>query len=154
MLNRAVLARARSQSAMTFLTACRSLIASIQQHETCSDHVLAQYTLDYYLTMAEKLVGHGIHALAIKDMAGLLKPAAATTLVTALRGAFPQMPIHVHTHDTAGTGVATQLAAAAAGADIIDAAIDSMSGRPCARLAGAGMQCLGSCTRLQPRMSL
>ena len=87
-----------------------------------------QYTLEYYLTMAEKLVAHGVHALAIKDMAGLLKPAAATTLVSSLRAAFPDTPIHVHTHDTAGTGVATQLAAAGAGADIIDAAIDSMSG--------------------------
>ena len=87
-----------------------------------------QYTLDYYLTMAEKLVAHGVHALAVKDMAGLLKPQAATTLISALRAAFPEVPIHVHTHDTAGTGVATQLAAAAAGADIIDAAIDSMSG--------------------------
>lgn len=90
-----------------------------------------QYTLDYYMGMAEKLVAHGIHALAIKDMAGLLKPEAASTLVTALRIAFPDMPLHVHTHDTAGTGVATQLAAAAAGADIIDAAIDSMSGGAC-----------------------
>ena len=80
--------------------------------------------------MAEKLVAHGTHALAIKDMAGLLKPQAATMLVSALRAQHPSMPIHVHTHDTAGTGVATQLAAAAAGADIIDAAIDSMSGGP------------------------
>ncbi|KAK9800249.1 hypothetical protein WJX73_006193 [Symbiochloris irregularis] len=93
-----------------------------------------KYTLDYYMKMAEKLVEHGVHALAIKDMAGLLKPEAATILVSALRAAHPSTPIHVHTHDTAGTGVATQLAAAAAGADIIDAAIDSMSGttsQPC-----------------------
>ncbi len=60
--------------------------------------------------------------------AGLLKPRAATLLVGALRSRFPDVPIHLHTHDSAGTGVATQLAAAAAGADIIDCCIDSMSG--------------------------
>lgn len=62
-------------------------------------------------------------------MAGLLKPRAATNLIGALREKFPRVPIHVHTHDTAGTAVATQLAAANAGADIIDCCIDSMSGR-------------------------
>ena len=72
----------------------------------------AQYTLDYYVDMADKLVAHGVHALAIKDMAGLLKPRAATMLVTALRERFPDTPIHVHTHDSAGTAVATQLACA------------------------------------------
>ena len=61
-------------------------------------------------------------------MAGLLKPRAATLLVGALRARFPDLPIHLHTHDTAGTGVATQLAAAAAGADILDCCIDSMAG--------------------------
>lgn len=63
-----------------------------------------------------------------QDMAGLLKPRAATMLVSALRERFPDTPIHVHTHDSAGTGVATQLAAAYAGADIIDCCMDSMSG--------------------------
>ena len=71
-----------------------------------------QYTLDYYVDMADKLVAHGVHALAIKDMAGLLKPRAATMLVSALRERFPDTPIHVHTHDSAGTAVATQLACA------------------------------------------
>ena len=66
--------------------------------------------------------------LCIKDMAGLLKPKAATMLISALRREFPSLPIHVHTHDTAGTGVASMLACAAAGADAVDAAIDSMSG--------------------------
>lgn len=61
-------------------------------------------------------------------MAGLLKPAAATLLVSALRERFPNTPIAVHTHDTAGTGVATALAAAAAGADIVDGAVDAMAG--------------------------
>jgi len=87
-----------------------------------------RYNLDYYLALAEEMVNHGCHSLAIKDMAGLLKPRAATLLVGALRSRFPDTPIHVHTHDTAGTGVATQIACAAAGADIIDCCIDSMSG--------------------------
>eukprot|EP01025_Chloroclados_australasicus_P027830 TRINITY_DN2754_c0_g1_i6.p1 TRINITY_DN2754_c0_g1~~TRINITY_DN2754_c0_g1_i6.p1 ORF type:complete len:1182 (+),score=199.76 TRINITY_DN2754_c0_g1_i6:462-4007(+) len=87
-----------------------------------------QYTLDYYVDLAEKLVDHGTHILSIKDMAGLMKPNAGTQLVQALREKFPDMPIHIHTHDSAGTGVATQLACAKAGADIIDVALDSMSG--------------------------
>ena len=91
-----------------------------------------QYTLDYYMDMADKLVEHGIHTLGIKDMAGLLKPRAASQLVGALRERFPDLVLHVHTHDTAGTGVATQLACANAGADIVDCAIDSMSGARCA----------------------
>jgi len=61
-------------------------------------------------------------------MAGLLKPQAATMLISALRREFPDMPIHVHTHDTAGTGVATYLACAHAGADVVDVAVDAMSG--------------------------
>lgn len=89
---------------------------------------MLQYTLDYYMEMAEGLVEHGIHSLAIKDMAGLLKPRAASQLIGALRERFPKLVIHVHTHDTAGTGVATQLACANAGADIVDCCIDSMSG--------------------------
>lgn len=70
------------------------------------------------------------HLIWQRCVAGLLKPRAATQLVTALREAFPDLVIHVHTHDTAGTGVATQLACANAGADIVDCAIDSMSGAP------------------------
>lgn len=61
-------------------------------------------------------------------MAGLLKPQAATILISALRKEFPNLPIHVHTHDTAGTGVASMLACSAAGADVVDVATDSMSG--------------------------
>ena len=99
-----------------------------------------QYTLDYYMEMAEKLVEHGIHTLGIKDMAGLLKPRAASQLVGALRERFPDLVLHVHTHDTAGTGVATQLACANAGADIVDCAIDSMSGACCAVLCFAALR--------------
>lgn len=93
-----------------------------------SDSKATKYNLEYYLGLTEALVAHGTHTLAIKDMAGLLKPRAATLLIGALRERFPDLPLHVHTHDTAGTGVATQLAAAAAGADIVDCCIDSMSG--------------------------
>ncbi|CAM9680726.1 unnamed protein product, partial [Ectocarpus sp. 13 AM-2016] len=87
-----------------------------------------QYNLDYYLNFTRQLTELGIHVLAIKDMAGLLKPEAATVLVSALRREFPDLPIHVHTHDTAGTGVASMIAAAHAGADAVDAAIDAMAG--------------------------
>ncbi len=65
---------------------------------------------------------------SMRVSAGLLKPRAATQLISALRELFPDLVLHVHTHDTAGTGVATQLACANAGADIVDCAIDSMSG--------------------------
>ena len=87
-----------------------------------------KYTLEYYLNMADAIVGHGCHSIGIKDMAGLLKPNAATLLIGALRAAHPDVVLHVHTHDSAGTAVATQLAAAAAGADMCDLAMDAMSG--------------------------
>ncbi len=61
-------------------------------------------------------------------MAGLLKPQAATMLIGSLRDKYPDVPIHVHTHDTSGAGVATMLACAKAGADVVDCAVDSMSG--------------------------
>lgn len=61
-------------------------------------------------------------------MAGVLKPKSATLLIGSLRAQFPKLPIHVHTHDTAGAGVASMLAAAEAGADAVDVAVDSMSG--------------------------
>ena len=88
-----------------------------------------KYDLQYYLDFAEELVQCGIHILAIKDMAGLLKPRAATLLIGALRKKYPSIPIHVHSHDTAGISVASMIACAAAGADIVDVAIDSMSGQ-------------------------
>ncbi|MFT4258967.1 pyruvate carboxylase [Microbacterium sp.] len=85
------------------------------------------YTLDYYLRLAEQIVGTGVHVLAIKDMAGLLRPAAAAKLVTALRERF-DLPVHLHTHDTAGGQLATLLAASAAGVDAVDAASAPMAG--------------------------
>jgi pyruvate carboxylase len=87
-----------------------------------------KYNLDYYLKLARDLVDMGVHSLAIKDMAGLLTPRATKMLVSALRAEHPDVPIHVHTHDTAGSGVASMIAAAESGADVIDAAIDGMSG--------------------------
>lgn len=86
------------------------------------------YNLEYYLNYVRELQALNIHVLAIKDMAGVLKPEAATLLVGSIRKEFPDLPIHVHTHDTAGTGVASMLACARAGADVIDAASDAMSG--------------------------
>lgn len=85
------------------------------------------YTLDYYLKLAEEIVTSGAHVLAIKDMAGLMKPAAAAKLVTELRRNF-DLPVHVHTHDTAGGQLATYWAAAAAGADAVDGASAPLSG--------------------------
>ncbi|MBY6685893.1 pyruvate carboxylase [Rhodococcus sp. BP-149] len=85
------------------------------------------YTLDYYLRLAEQMVDAGAHVLAIKDMAGLLRAPAATTLVTALRKNF-DLPVHVHTHDTPGGQLATYLAAWQAGADAVDGASASMAG--------------------------
>ncbi|WP_329050658.1 pyruvate carboxylase [Amycolatopsis sp. NBC_01488] len=85
------------------------------------------YTLDYYLKLAEQIVGAGAHVLAIKDMAGLLRAPAAARLVTALRKEF-DLPVHIHTHDTAGGQLATYLAAINAGADAVDGAVSSMAG--------------------------
>ena len=85
------------------------------------------YTLDYYLRLAEQIVEAGAHILAIKDMAGLLRAGAAEKLVEALRARF-DLPIHVHTHDTAGGQLATLLAASRAGADAVDVASAPMSG--------------------------
>ena len=93
-----------------------------------SDPTRTKYSLQYYVDLAGELVRLGTHLLCIKDMAGLLKPRAATMLVTALRRAFPAMPIHVHTHDTAGTGVASMLACAEADADVVDLALPAMAG--------------------------
>jgi len=85
------------------------------------------YTLDYYLRLADQMVAAGAHILAIKDMAGLLRAEAAFKLVTALRARF-DLPVHVHTHDTAGGQLATLLAASRAGADAVDVASAPMAG--------------------------
>jgi pyruvate carboxylase len=85
------------------------------------------YTLDYYLRLAEQIVDTGAHVLAIKDMAGLLRAPAAARLVRALRERF-DLPVHLHTHDTAGGQIGTLLAAIDAGVDAVDAATATMAG--------------------------
>lgn len=92
-----------------------------------SDPAETLYTLDYYLKLAEQIVDAGAHVLAIKDMAGLLRPPAATTLVSALRSRF-ELPVHVHTHDTPGGQLATYLAAWQAGASAVDGAAAPLAG--------------------------
>jgi pyruvate carboxylase len=92
-----------------------------------SDPNRSKYDLQYYLDLARQLEDEGAHILAIKDMAGLLKPAAATTLITELKKAL-DIPIHLHTHDTSGNQITTYLRAIEAGVDVMDVAISAMSG--------------------------
>ncbi len=96
----------------------------------------AKYDLKYYVKMGQDLRDAGAHVLGLKDMAGLLKPAAARTLVKALKEEVG-LPIHFHTHDTSGIAAATILAAADAGVDAVDVAMDAFSG-------GTSQPCLGS----------
>ena len=96
----------------------------------------AKYDLKYYVGMARELEAAGAHVLGLKDMAGLLKPAAATALIKALKDEVG-LPIHFHTHDTSGIAGATILAASEAGVDAVDAAMDAFSG-------GTSQACLGS----------
>jgi pyruvate carboxylase len=87
----------------------------------------SKYDVQYYLDLARRLEDEGAHIIAIKDMAGLLKPAAATELIGRLRETV-EAPIHLHTHDTSSVQSATYLKAIEAGVDIVDVAISSMSG--------------------------
>ncbi|NRB19016.1 MAG: pyruvate carboxylase [Rhodobacteraceae bacterium] len=96
----------------------------------------AKYDLKYYVGMAKELEAAGAHVLGLKDMAGLLKPAAARVLIKALKEQVG-LPIHFHTHDTSGIAGATILAAADAGVDAVDVAMDAFSG-------GTSQPCLGS----------
>jgi len=96
----------------------------------------AKYDLKYYVAMGQELRKAGAHILGLKDMAGLLKPAAARVLIKALKEEVG-LPIHFHTHDTSGLAAATVLAACDAGVDAVDAAMDAMSG-------GTSQPCLGS----------
>jgi pyruvate carboxylase len=92
-----------------------------------------KYSLAYYVGLAKELERAGCHILGVKDMAGLLKPAAARVLVKALKEEV-ELPIHLHTHDTSGVAGASVLAAVEAGVDAVDAAMDAMSGltsQPC-----------------------
>jgi pyruvate carboxylase len=96
----------------------------------------AKYDLKYYVALAKELEAAGAHIIALKDMAGLLKPAAARVLFKALREA-TGLPIHFHTHDTSGIAAATVLAAVESGVDAVDAAMDALSGN-------TSQPCLGS----------
>ena len=86
-----------------------------------------KFDLDYFVNMGRDLESAGVHILAIKDMAGLLKPAAATLLVKALKDE-TGLPIHFHTHDSTGIASASIMAAIDAGVDAVDLAMDSFSG--------------------------
>jgi len=96
----------------------------------------AKYDLKYYVGMGQALRDAGAHILGLKDMAGLLKPAAARVLIKALKEEVG-LPVHFHTHDTSGISGGTVLAAVEAGADAVDAAMDAFSG-------GTSQPCLGS----------
>ena len=91
------------------------------------DDSRAKYTVQYYKDMARELEATGAHILAIKDMAGLLKPQAAYRLISELKEA-TNLPIHLHTHDTSGNGIYLYAKAIEAGVDIIDTALGSMAG--------------------------
>ena len=100
------------------------------------DPTRAKYDLAYYVRMGKTLKQAGAHVLGLKDMAGLLKPAAARVLIKALKDEVG-LPIHFHTHDTSGIAASTVLAACDAGVDAVDAAMDAFSG-------GTSQPCLGS----------
>ncbi|MQA09199.1 MAG: pyruvate carboxylase [Pseudonocardiaceae bacterium] len=114
------------------IAAVRETGAAVAEVSLCytadlSDPSEKLYTLDYYLKLAEQIVNAGAHVIAIKDMAGLLRAPAAATLVSALRKEF-DLPVHLHTHDTAGGQLATYFAAMQAGVDAVDGAAASMAG--------------------------
>ena len=96
----------------------------------------AKYDLKYYVARGQELKAAGAHVLGLKDMAGLMKPAAARLLVKTLKQELG-LPIHFHTHDTSGAAAATVLAACDAGVDAVDAAMDAFSG-------GTSQPCLGA----------
>jgi pyruvate carboxylase len=118
------------------LASGKILEASICYTGDIQDPDRAKYSLNYYVDMAKQLKASGTHILGLKDMAGLLKPASATILFKALKEEVG-LPIHFHTHDTSGISAATILAAADAGVDAVDAAMDAFSG-------GTSQPCLGS----------
>ncbi len=92
-----------------------------------SDPTRTKYDLKYYVNLAKDIVHRGTHILAIKDMAGLLKPRAATMLVKAIREEV-DVPLHLHMHDTSGNGITSYVAAINAGVHIVDTAVGSMAG--------------------------
>ncbi|MCF6322387.1 MAG: pyruvate carboxylase, partial [Rhizobiaceae bacterium] len=100
------------------------------------DKSRTKFDLKYYVRILKELEAAGAHMIAIKDMAGLLKPAGARVLFKTLREE-TDLPLHFHTHDTSGISAATALVAAESGVDIIDAAMDAFSG-------ATSQPCLGS----------
>lgn len=92
-----------------------------------NDPAETKYTVQYYVDLAKELEGMGAHIIAIKDMAGLLKPQAAYRLISELKKNI-SLPIHLHTHDTSGNGILTYSQAINAGVDIVDVAMSAMSG--------------------------
>jgi len=101
--------------------------ASICYTGDISDKSRTKYDLEYYIKLANELAAAGTDIIGIKDMAGLLKPYASKTLVKAIKDE-TGLPVHFHTHDTSGNGEAAALMAIEAGADMVDAAVSSMSG--------------------------
>ena len=110
------------------------------------DPARSKYDLAYYVKTAKDLRDAGAHVLGLKDMAGLLKPAAATQLIKALKEEVG-LPIHFHTHDTSGMGSATILAAAAAGVDAVDCAMDALSGNTSQPTMGSIVEALAGSER-------
>jgi pyruvate carboxylase len=106
----------------------------------------AKYDLKYYVGMARELEAAGAHILGLKDMAGLLKPAAARVLIRALKEEVG-LPIHFHTHDTAGIACATILAASDAGVDAVDCAMDALSGNTSQATLGSIVEALAHTER-------
>ncbi|MBT0956225.1 pyruvate carboxylase [Alphaproteobacteria bacterium KMM 3653] len=105
-----------------------------------------KYSLKYYVELAKELKAAGAHILGLKDMAGLLKPGAATVLVKALKEEVG-LPIHFHTHDTAGSAIASILAASAAGVDAVDCAMDALSGNTSQATLGSVVEALARTDR-------
>ncbi len=112
------------------------LEASICYTGDILDPTKSKYDLKYYVKMAKELQKAGTHLLGLKDMAGLLKPSAAKLLIKTLKDE-TGLPVHLHTHDTSGAGIATLLAASEAGVDVVDCAMDAFSG-------STSQPCLGS----------
>ena len=84
--------------------------------------------IEYYINLERAISDMGVHSLAVKDTVGLLTPRAATILVSVLMEELPFMPMNIHTHNTVGTGVASMIATTNAGSNIVDAAMEAMSG--------------------------
>ncbi|MBM7068445.1 pyruvate carboxylase [Actibacterium sp. 188UL27-1] len=106
----------------------------------------SKYDLKYYVEMGKELKAAGTHVLGLKDMAGLLKPASATLLVKALKEEVG-LPVHFHTHDTAGIACGTIIAAAQAGVDAVDCAMDALSGNTSQATLGTVVEALAHTDR-------